>query len=333
MPNSKKYNPYTGRFAPSPTGPLHFGSLIAAVGSYCLARQAGGRWLIRMEDIDFPRVVHGAAEDILHTLERLGFEWDGEVSYQSRRLSAYETALAQLKETYRIFDCGCSRREILASAPHPGEEGPVYPGTCRNGISGRKQRSVRVRVPDEIIAFVDGIFGAVAQNLAESVGDFVLRRADGLFAYQLAVVVDDAESGVTHVVRGADLLSSTPRQIFLYRCLGLPVPAHAHLPLAIAPDGEKISKRHGAARVQGNGTEQLRNALIFLGQDVHRDLDGAAPSEILRWGAAHFNIEKVPRVGGRTIFDEITRGLTTPPKGHVTKNPSGSVQPAFLKTE
>lgn len=289
-----------GRFAPSPTGPLHFGSLVTAVGSYCLARHSGGRWLVRMEDLDSPRVVAGAADQILRTLEALGLEWDGEIVWQSRRTVSYLDAVERLRGKGLVFDCACSRREILASAPHAGEEGPVYPGTCRQGIAeGRRPRALRLRVPEETVCFADGVCGPTEQCLAGSVGDFVLRRADGLFAYQLAVVVDDAEAGVNQVVRGADLLSSTPRQIYLHACLGTPVPQYIHLPLALAPDGEKLSKRHGAVLPDsaGEGGLLLRRVLAFLGQEPPGELRRASPREVLSWGAAHFDLARVPRAG------------------------------------
>ena len=239
-----------GRFAPSPTGPLHFGSLIAAVGSYCLARRDGGRWLLRMEDLDPPRVVPGAADEILSALENLGLHWDGEIAWQSQRTEAYLEAVERLQERGLVFDCACTRKEILLSAPHPGEEGPIYPGTCRGGLyPGRKPRSLRIEVPQEQVCFCDGVFGPFQQVLSEVVGDFVLRRADGLFAYQLAVVVDDAASGINQVVRGADLLSSTPRQVFLHACLGNPVPKYIHLPMVLGSNGKKVSKRHGTVRL------------------------------------------------------------------------------------
>lgn len=297
MPGQLTSHPVVGRFAPSPTGPLHFGSLVTAVGSFCLARQAGGRWLLRIEDLDTPRVVPGAAEEIMRTLEALGLEWDGEVIWQSRRAAAYEAALARLRERGLVFACGCSRQEILASAPHPGEEGPVYPGTCRPGLAaGRRPRALRIRVPDEVVCFADGLYGPQQQCLASAVGDFVLRRADGLFAYQLAVVVDDAESGVNQVVRGADLLASTPRQIYLHTCLGSPLPRYVHLPLVLAADGEKLSKRHGAI-AEGSAPERgalLWRALHFLGQGVPDGLQTATPREILSWGVAHFSLDRVP---------------------------------------
>jgi len=285
-----------GRFAPSPTGPLHFGSLIAAVGSYCLARRAQGRWLLRMDDLDAPRVVPGAADDILRTLEALGFAWDGEVVWQSRRQAAYRAALDRLCGEGLVYPCACSRREILASAPHPGEEGPVYPGTCRSGLpAGRAPRALRLRVPERTVAFVDGVFGRQEQDLAGEVGDFVLRRADGLYAYQLATVVDDAASGVNQVVRGADLLGSTPRQILLLEHLDLPLPAYLHLPLAVAADGSKISKRQGRHDDPlADGSAMLERALRWLGQPLPAVLRGAPPAELLAWGCSAFDSTMVP---------------------------------------
>lgn len=287
-----------GRFAPSPTGALHFGSLVTAVGSYCLAKSAGGLWLVRMEDLDGPRVVAGAAQEILRTLEALALHWDKEVLYQSQRTARYEAALERLREGGHIFPCACSRKEVLASAPHRGEEGPIYAGTCRNGLPvGREARAWRMRVPNDTIVFCDCLSGKYRQCLASEVGDFVLRRADGLFAYQLAVVVDDAESGVTQVVRGADLLSSTPRQIYLHQCLGYPVPCYAHLPLVLAPDGEKVSKRHGPVSLaHTEGGQLIWQALRFLGQSVPQELQSASASEVLAWGVAHFEGERVPSV-------------------------------------
>lgn len=288
-----------GRFAPSPTGPLHFGSLITAVGSYCLARRQGGRWLLRIEDLDTPRVVPGAADEIMRTLEHLDLHWDGEVVWQSRRGERYEAAVSRLRQKGLVFDCACSRREILASAPHPGEEGPLYPGTCRDGVpAGRRPRSLRIRVPQRQVCFADGVFGAIEQHLARAVGDFVLRRADGLFAYQLAVVVDDAEAGVTQVVRGADLLSSTARQIYLHLSLDQPLPDYVHLPLALAEDGEKLSKRHGTVEsVDGTeGGDLIWCALDFLGQEPPPCLRKASAGEVLAWGTSAFEAGRVPAV-------------------------------------
>lgn len=286
-----------GRFAPSPTGPLHLGSLIAAVGSFCLARQDGGRWLLRMEDLDTPRVVPGAADQILFTLEKLGLHWDGEVIWQSRRIAAYQAAVEMLRDRGLVFECACSRKDILMSAPHPGEEGPVYPGTCRPGLpAGRKPRALRIIVPERQICFTDGVFGPMQQVLTEAVGDFVLRRADGMFAYQLAVVVDDAASGINQVVRGADLLASTPRQIFLHACLGNPVPTYIHLPLLTDRQGEKISKRHGVVSLapDGNPSAPVVRALRLLGQAVPEDVVGSPPAEILAWACRHMDRRSIP---------------------------------------
>jgi len=252
-----------------------------------------------MDDLDRPRVVPGAADDILRTLEDLGFSWDGPVLWQSSRGEAYGAAMERLRLQGQLYDCACSRREILASAPHPGEEGPVYPGTCRQGVpAGRAPRAVRIRVPDRVIAFNDGVFGRQAQNLAREVGDFVLRRADGMYAYQLAVVVDDAASGVNQVVRGADLLGSTPRQIFLLESLGLPVPAYLHLPLVLNADGSKLSKRHGDddSLLAWSGGGLLCKALRWLGQPVPAALAQAPPAEVLAWGAEAFDAGGIPAI-------------------------------------
>jgi glutamyl-Q tRNA(Asp) synthetase len=305
-------HPVIGRFAPSPTGPLHFGSLIAAVGSYCLARQAGGRWLLRMEDLDTPRVVPGAADAILRTLEVLGLHWDGEIVWQSQRTAAYQAALEQLRGRGLVFECACSRKEVLASAPHPGEDGPIYPGTCRKGlVSGHKPRAMRIRVPDEQVCFIDGVYGPLQQVLGRAVGDFVLHRADGFFAYQLAVVVDDADSGVSQVVRGADLLSSTPRQIFLHAVLDNPIPRYVHLPLATDASGEKISKRHGDidALAGTAGTSPLAAALNFLGQSLPAALCTGPPQELLNWAVAHFDLAKVPAARNGLAVDHEKKKL------------------------
>ncbi len=289
--------PVIGRFAPSPTGPLHFGTLLAALGSYLLAKCSGGCWLLRVEDLDPPRVIPGSADAILTLLEQLGFEWDGDVVYQSDRYERYRQILEQLRGQGRVFDCNCTRREILASAPHPGEEGPVYPGTCRSGVRGsRSERAVRLRVPDDVIGYCDRVYGQQQQNLEKEVGDFVLHRVDGLFAYQLAVVVDDIDAGVTQVVRGADLLSSTPRQIYLYQCLGMIAPDYFHLPLAFGHNGKKLSKRHGDIGLVSvdNGSNMLWWALEFLGQSPPPELFDSPPGELLCWGLENFQSATIP---------------------------------------
>jgi glutamyl-Q tRNA(Asp) synthetase len=291
MASEQRGKNVVGRFAPSPTGPLHFGSLVAALGSYLLARQAGGRWLLRVEDLDPPRVVPGSAESILELLESLGFQWDGHVLFQSERFERYQQVLQNLAARDLIFACSCSRRELVASAPHSGEDGPVYPGTCRDGASGtRPERALRLLVPDAEIRCYDQVFGELRQNLQRQLGDFVLQRADGLYAYQLAVVVDDIDSGVNQVVRGADLLSSTPRQVYLYQCLNQPVPEYYHLPLALGDDQQKLSKRHGKSAIitRQNGNSALWAALGFLGQQPPAELRQAPAAEILSWGLQHF---------------------------------------------
>lgn len=272
---------YRGRFAPSPTGPLHFGSLVAAVASYLDARAHGGEWVLRMEDVDLPRCVPGADADILRTLEAFGFEWDSPVMYQTARTEAYRAALDSLRRDDMAYPCSCSRREA----------GEIYPGICRAGarVSGGPF-AWRVRVEDQAIGFEDRALGWQEQNLAREIGDFIVLRSDGLFAYQLAVAVDDAEQGITDVVRGADLLDSTPRQIRLQRLLGLRVPSYMHVPVAMNAVGEKLSKQtHAPALCAMDARQELREALRFLGQDVswldrphHDDAADMRPAEILR---------------------------------------------------
>lgn len=289
---------YRGRFAPSPTGPLHFGSLVAAVGSYLDARTQGGEWLVRMEDVDTPRNVPGAADGILATLAAFGFEWDGPVLWQSRRVEAYAAALEQLKAAGVAYGCACSRKEIADSALLPAADGGlVYPGTCRAGLaSGRSPRAWRLRVGSADVAFVDRLQGAVSQQLERDVGDFVLLRADGLFAYQLAVVVDDHFQGITDIVRGADLLASTPRQIWLQRCLGYSTPAYAHLPLVSNAAGEKLSKQTLAPAIDASrGGRVLLQALRFLGQPAPEALARAPLHEIWAWALTHWSFAGIPR--------------------------------------
>ena len=286
---------YRGRFAPSPTGPLHFGSLIAAVGSYLEAKSNDGEWLVRMEDLDPPREIPGAADLILKMLEIYGFEWDGEVLYQSARSKTYEATIQQLKQAGKLYPCACSRKEISDSALR-GIEGPIYPGTCRNGLNGRETRAWRVRTDAATIAFDDAVQGYQTQVLERDIGDFVLRRADGLYAYQLAVVVDDAHQGITHVVRGADLLDSTPRQIHLQRLLGLPMPLYAHLPAATDAKGEKLSKQTLAAPLSpAAANSTLWQALTFLGQLPPTELESANLSELWLWAQQNWHLASVPK--------------------------------------
>lgn len=287
-----------GRFAPSPTGPLHFGSLLAALASYCQAKSQGGLWLVRMEDLDKPREMTGAADHILRTLEGLGFEWDREVVYQSQRNSFYQEALSQLHAKSLTYNCDCSRKEIADSynqkpAQH-GIDGLVYPGTCRHKTAFKIPHASRVIVNNAPITFTDAIQGEIQQNLAKDVGDFVLKRVDGLFAYQLGVVVDDFEQGITNILRGADLLDSTPRQIYLQQLLGHPTPQYAHIPVASNVAGEKLSKQTMAPEINAaQASILLTQALDFLGQQAPKDLSKQSANDILQWAKQHWNITKV----------------------------------------
>ena len=292
---------YRGRFAPSPTGPLHFGSLVAALGSCLDARANGGQWLLRIEDVDQARTVPGAADDILRTLERLGFAWDGEVLVQSRRLDYYHAALASLQLDGQVYPCACSRSEIAACSPARSVDGGlVYPGNCRLGLAeGRAARAWRLRVPDQTIGFDDRVQGHRQQNLERAVGDFILLRADGQFAYQLAVVVDDAAQGINAIVRGADLLESTPRQIWLQQRLQLPTPTYAHLPLATNAAGEKLSKQTRAAAVDWSaGSALLAEALHFLGQPVPTEIAAVPVHDFWSWAITSWSLALVPASRG-----------------------------------
>lgn len=285
---------YRGRFAPSPTGPLHFGSLVAALASYLEARQQQGEWLLRMEDLDTPRNMPGAADAILRSLEAFGFEWDGPVVYQSERHDLYAAALARLQEGGLVYPCGCTRKEIADSAIH-GIEGAIYPGTCRSGLPpGKTARAWRIRAENRTIGFDDAIQGHVAQNLARDIGDFVLKRADGFYAYQLAVVVDDADQAITHVVRGADLLDSTPRQIYLQQVLGLPAMHYAHIPVVLNAQGEKLSKQTQAAAVDDRQpATQLWQALDFLQQSPPAAIRNAPLADIWQWADQNWQLSRI----------------------------------------
>ncbi len=283
---------YIGRFAPSPTGPLHFGSLLAATASFLDARAHQGKWLLRMEDLDKPREVAGAADDILRTLTAFGFQWDGAVVYQSQQLPRYQAILEYLQQQQRVYPCGCSRREIADIF----KAGMIYPGICRLGLQGKPARSWRLLVPETTICVEDRIQSTFQQHLSHDVGDFILRRADGIFAYQLAVVADDAWQGVTHIVRGADLLASTPRQVLLQRYLNYPEPSYAHLPVATDHDGRKLSKQNRAepVRVEENG-RVLCEVLSLLGLQPPPDLACATLADIWAWAIQHWQVNNVPR--------------------------------------
>ena len=272
---------YIGRFAPSPTGPLHMGSLVAAMASFLDAKAHQGQWLLRIEDTDFDRNVKGADIDIITTLQRCGMHWDGEVTWQSQRTDLYDRALEQLAPW--VFACSCSRKEIADSRIMQGQEDSlIYPGTCRyESNQSKPARSFRVRVPDAayaIIQFKDRLLGEQEQNIATEVGDFVLKRADGFWAYQLAVVVDDAAQGISHIVRGSDLLDSTARQIYLQGLLDLPTPIYMHIPVVNNDKGEKLSKQTGALGFDLGETDLLTEALLPAAQFLQLQLDRQAKS-------------------------------------------------------
>ena len=289
---------HRGRFAPSPTGPLHFGSLVAAVASHCDARAAGGQWLLRIEDVDRPRSRPGAEAAILATLEHYGFTWDGEVSRQSKRGECYAAALERLRASGHLYECACSRRELATAPMGPGFE-RVYPGTCRNGMPAdrrdRPARAWRVRVGSAHVEFDDRLQGPQTQDLACAVGDYVVRRADGLYAYQLAVVVDDALQGITHVVRGADLLASTPRQIHLQRLLGYAPLSYLHVPVAVNAADEKLSKQTGAAALPKDPLPALAAAWRLLGQRLPETAEApACAADFWSWAIATWDPARLP---------------------------------------
>jgi glutamyl-Q tRNA(Asp) synthetase len=279
---------YRGRFAPSPTGPLHFGSLVSALASFLDARARRGTWLVRIEDVDGPRTVPGAAAEILDTLARFGMVSAEQPVWQSQREVAYQRALEQLLATGFVFPCGCTRREIADSLTnnHTRHTTLAYPGTCRDGLHGKPPRAWRMRVPDgdaAVLSFEDRWQGTQTQDLASEVGDFVLKRADGEWAYQLAVVVDDADAHITHIVRGADLLDSTARQIYLQRCLGVPTPVYLHVPVIVNEQGEKLSKQTGATA-----------------------LDTRAPLVVLTQAAKHLGLHPSPTGSLEAFFSDVT---------------------------
>lgn len=286
---------YRGRFAPSPTGPLHFGSLVAACASFLDARAVGGAWLLRIDDIDQTRARREAADDILRTLEAFGLTWDETPQYPSQRAERHRAALATLARRGRLYACDCSRARVRAAGLQ-GAEGPRYSGRCRaRGLPLESAGlALRARTPDETIRVVDRVHGEIAQNLQRDLGDFIVRRADGGFAYQLAVVVDDADWGIDHVVRGADLLLSTPRQVWLQRELGLPTPTYAHLPLVRDAAGRKLSKSDRAHPVERNDPlPALLSALRFLRQPLPPERpDGL--DELWRWAIAHWRVRALP---------------------------------------
>ncbi|MEO9214814.1 MAG: tRNA glutamyl-Q(34) synthetase GluQRS [Rhodanobacter sp.] len=284
---------YHGRFAPSPTGQLHFGSLVAAAGSWLCARHAGGQWLLRMEDIDPPREVAGSAAGILAALPAFGLVADAPALFQSQRITAYDVAFEQLRAAGQLFPCWCSRSELAAGG------GLHRDGRCVAAADPDRLPAWRLRVPDIAVNFDDALQGAQHENLRESVGDFVIRRAEGFYSYQLACVVDDAFQGITEVVRGSDLLDSTARQIWLQRCLDLPTPAYRHLPLVMGADGRKLSKSEQASPVDpANPLPVLRQALAFL--SVPTLVNATSAQDLLAHALANFDPALLPHCSGHS---------------------------------
>lgn len=282
---------YTGRFAPSPTGPLHFGSLVSALASYLDAHYNGGKWLVRMEDLDPPREQAGAADAILRCLEAYGLEWDDSVVYQSQRWDLYENYLSRLREQDLLYPCDCTRQDLQTM-------GGIYNGRCRNRqVDTSQAHAQRLKLYDlptgfnlgEELRFNDLIQGEQIQNLRTHAGDQILKRKDGLYAYQLAVVVDDIEQGITHIIRGSDLLEVTARQIFLFQLLGAPVPTFGHVTLASQPNGQKLSKQNLAPALElKDAATNIWQALVFLGQNPPPELKASTSKELLVWGKAHW---------------------------------------------
>ena len=299
---------YRGRFAPSPTGPLHFGSLVAAVASYSQAKAMKGEWLLRIEDIDPPRNVPGAADSIIRTLEKFGFEWDGEIVYQQKRLEFYQSAIEQLQAEGLLYRCQCSRKDIaiLSSSGR-------YPGTCRTlHLPASALASWRILTEQSHIRFEDRIQGPQHVRLFEDIGDFVVKRADGVYSYQLAVAVDDVDQKISEVVRGYDLLDSTSRQLYLQQQLGYTSPVYAHHPIAVNAEGEKLSKQTYATALKTEQVQlQLWRALVFLGQAPPDALQHEPLMNIWSWTMANWSLSKIPGCPSRPDLNEASTGQKT----------------------
>ncbi len=295
---------YTGRFAPSPTGPLHFGSLLAAMASYLDARSQHGRWLLRIEDLDKFRERPGAADHIIHILSAYGFEWDGEIVYQTTRLPAYQAALQQLAQQQLSYPCTCTRKQLIAAVA-PGPFGRLYPGYCRHNVStptDEQRHAIRLKVTAQDIGFTDRTQGFYRQNLAEALGDFIILRSDKVFAYQLAVVVDDEWQQISHVVRGADLLDNTPRQLYLQQVLGYRQPEYLHIPMANNAQGQKLSKQtHATALTTADALTNLCAALRFLGHATPEATAWTEPREFWDWAITQWDSAKIPRTIARPV--------------------------------
>jgi len=287
---------YRGRFAPSPTGPLHIGSLVSAVASYCEAKSRQGLWLLRIEDLDPPREIKGATHSIISTLEKFGFEWDEDILYQSKRTDLYLDTIDALKQEGQIYSCQCSRAEIKKTGT-PTPFGIRYAGTClKKTLEEVRAKSIRIKVPDEIIQFKDRIQGNYQQNLQQDIGDFIIKRADGEIAYQLAVTVDDAQQNITDIVRGSDLLDSTPRQIYLQRLLNYRQPGYAHVPVIVNKRNEKLSKQTYAKPVDPSQSSlTLFQCLCYLGQNPPDLLQHASQNEIWAWAIGNWQLQNITK--------------------------------------
>ena len=288
------HRPYRGRFAPSPSGPLHFGSLIAATASYLQARSQQGEWFLRIDDIDEKRTVKGADQRIIQTLDQFGFEWQGKIIYQSHCKADYQDALHQLTEKKLIYACDCSRQKIRQHA-RQSAYGYIYPGYCRDKNHQAEEYALRLRTDDKPIIFNDAILGHQQQNIEQDVGDFIVRRRDTLFAYQLAIVVDDEKQGISDIIRGADLLDSTARQIYLQQQLSYTTPSYAHLPLAMHPQGGKLSKLTAAPAINSQqASRELFKALSFLGQQPPEASQHSPLDELWSWAINNWSLQKIP---------------------------------------
>jgi glutamyl-Q tRNA(Asp) synthetase len=295
---SAEHGKLHGRFAPTPSGPLHFGSLVTAVASYCQARAHHSAWYVRIEDLDTPRVVPGSADQILRTLDDFGFDWDGEVVYQSQRFDAYQAALDDLIQDKLVYACECSRKSLIKTQPKMGPLGMIYPANCRAKGLPIDSHTLRLDLQQVgQVGFEDAHYGHYTLDLTHQVGDVVLKRVDGVFAYHLAVVLDDDWQGIRQIVRGADLLPVTPLHCHLYNLLGFEPPGYLHLPLARNAQGKKLSKQTGATALRSElASQQLVDALRFLGQTVDETLRQARPAQILRASVDHWNAASIPPV-------------------------------------
>jgi len=309
MPNDKAI--YRGRFAPSPSGPLHFGSLLAATASYLQAKQQQGQWWLRIEDIDPPREVEGASQHIIHTLKLYGFNWD-QLSYQSHRLKHYQSYLEQLQQDQHAYPCGCSRKEIQQlNQQHTGTNNiysdiyhGIYPGTCRDGLKGKIARSVRIKINTPTLTIDDAVQGIATLDMPRTVGDFVIKRADNLFSYHLAVAIDDSIQGMTQIVRGYDLYKSSFCQQYIRRALGLKSPSYAHIPIAVTPSGAKLSKQSAAQDISTQSPSTvLWQALQTLGQQPPKPLKSQNLEKLWQWSFTNWDLNKVPKA--RTIVSPI----------------------------